>query len=351
MTRVLSGIQPSGDLHLGNYLGAIRRWAEQQGRQDAYYMLADLHAITVPYDPQELRARTLEVATVLVAAGLDPGRVTLFVQSHVHEHTELAWILTCLATMGELGRMVQFKEKSGHERESASAGLFVYPVLQAADILLYQADEVPVGEDQRQHVELTRDLAQRFNHRFGKVFTVPKVTTPKAGARIMDLQLVDKKMSKSLDSPRGIIYLLDSPAAIGKKIRAAVTDSGSEVRAGPDKPGITNLLELFCAVTGDDIPTLERRFDGRGYGEFKSELADAVVAFLRPLQERYEELAAAPQIALGHLAHGAEKAGAAASATLAAVKEAVGLLAPSATAVRRPAPEVEGSPDTTSPAW
>ncbi len=350
MTRVLSGIQPSGDLHLGNYLGAIRRWAEEQGQQDAYYMLADLHAITVPHDPEDLRARTLELATILIAAGLDPGRVTLFAQSHVHEHAELAWILNCVATMGELGRMVQFKEKSGHEREAASAGLFVYPVLQAADILLYQADEVPVGEDQRQHVELTRDLAQRFNHRFGKVFTVPKVTTPKAGARIMDLQLVDKKMSKSLDSPRGTIHLLDSPAAIGKKIRAAVTDSGTEVRAGPDKPGIANLLDLFSAVTGDEIATLERRFDGRGYGEFKGELADAVVEFLRPLQQRYDELAADPQIALDHLARGAEKARASASATLAAAKEAVGLLAPSATAVRKPVPEVEGRP-TTSPAW
>ncbi len=328
MTRVLSGIQPTGDLHLGNYLGAIRRWVDEQGRQDAYYMLADLHAITVPHDPKELRTTTLEVATVLIAAGLDPDRVTLFAQSHVHEHAELAWILNCVATMGELGRMVQFKEKSGHERESASAGLFIYPVLQAADILLYQADEVPVGEDQRQHVELTRDLAQRFNHRFGKVFTVPKVTTPKAGARIMDLQLVDKKMSKSLDSPRGTIYLLDPPGAIGKKIRAAVTDSGSDVRAGPEKPGITNLLDLFSAVTGDTISTLERRFDGRGYGDFKGELADAVAAFLRPLQERHEELSAAPEVVLGHLARGAEKARATAADTLAAVKDAVGLLPP-----------------------
>lgn len=350
MTRVLSGIQPSGDLHLGNYLGAIRRWVDEQGRQDAYYMLADLHAITVPYDPEELRARTLEVATILIAAGLDPDRVTLFVQTHVHEHAELAWILNCVATMGELGRMVQFKEKSGHERESASAGLFVYPVLQAADILLYQADEVPVGEDQRQHVELTRDLAQRFNHRFGKVFTVPRVTTPKAGSRIMDLQLVDKKMSKSLDSPRGTIYLLDPPTAIGKKIRAAVTDSGSEVHAGPDKPGITNLLDLFSAVTGEDIPTLEGRYDGRGYGEFKSELADAVVDFLRPLQERYAELSADPQVALDHLAQGAEKARAIASHTLAAVKDAVGLLPPWDGSWTTAAPAAM-RPSASSPAW
>ncbi len=330
MTRVLSGIQPTGDLHLGNYLGAIRRWVDEQGQQDAHYMLADLHSVTVPHAPANLRARTLELATILIAAGLDPQRVTLFVQSHVHEHAELAWILNCVATMGELGRMVQFKEKSGHERESASAGLYVYPVLQAADILLYQADEVPVGEDQRQHLELTRDLAQRFNHRFGEIFTVPRATTAKAGARVMDLQLIDKKMSKSLDSPRGTINLLDPPEAIGKKIRGAVTDSGSEVRAGSDKPGITNLLDLFSAVTGDDLPTLERRFEGRGYGEFKGELADAVVTFLRPLQERYEELSATPELVLDDLAQGAEKARATASATLAAVKDAVGLLSPRA---------------------
>ncbi len=347
MTRVLSGIQPTGDLHLGNYVGAIRRWVDEQGRQDAYYMLADLHAITVPHDPEELRTRTLEVAAILIAAGLDPDRVTLFAQSHVHEHAELAWVLNCVATMGELGRMVQFKEKSGHERESASAGLLVYPVLQAADILLYQADEVPVGEDQRQHVELTRDLAQRFNHRFGRVFTLPKVTIPKAGARIMDLQLVDKKMSKSLDSPRGTIYLLDPPAVIGKKIRGAVTDSGTDVRAGPDKQGITNLLDLFSAVTGDDIPTLERRFEGRGYGEFKSELADAVVSFLRPLQERSDELTAAPEVLLDHLAKGAEKAQTTASATLRAAKEAVGLLPATGAKVVADATR----PAATSPAW
>lgn len=326
MTRVLSGIQPTGGLHLGNYLGAIRRWVDEQDSQDAYYMIADLHAMTLPHDPTELRANTLELATILLAAGLDPDRVTLFVQSHVHEHAELAWILNCVATVGELSRMVQFKEKSGREREGASAGLYVYPVLQSADILLYRADEVPVGEDQRQHVELTRDTAQRFNFRFGEVFVVPRATTPKAGARVMDLQLVDKKMSKSLDSPRGTVRLLDDPSAIVKKVRSAVTDSGSEVRAAPEKAGITNLLDLFSAVTGLSVPELEERFDGRGYGEFKSELAQTVVEFLRPLQERYEELASEPGHVQELLALGADKAREIAADTLADAKEAVGLL-------------------------
>ena len=328
MTRVLSGILPSGVMHLGNYVGAVRRWVAEQQEQDAFYMLADLHAMTLPHDPADLRARTLDVATILFASGLDPAHVTLFAQSHVHEHAELAWILDCVATVGELNRMVHFKEKAGGQRESASAALYTYPVLQAADILLYQADEVPVGEDQRQHIELTRDVAQRFNSRFAPVFTVPKATTPAAGARVMDLQYVDKKMSKSLQSPKGTVQLLDPPDAIRKKVRAAVTDSGSEVRAAADKPGVTNLLDLFSAVTGEGVAAIEARYDGRGYGDFKGDLAEAVVAFVHPVHERYEELSQQPDEVLERLELGAEKARAVARRTLAAAKDAVGLLPP-----------------------
>ena len=326
MTRVLSGIQPTGDIHLGNYIGAIRRWVDEQERTDAFFMIADLHSMTVEHDPKELRRKTLEAATVLFAAGLDPDHVTLFVQSHLHEHAELAWILECVATMGELGRMVHFKEKSGDQRESVSLGLFAYPVLQAADILLYRADEVPVGDDQRQHVELTRDVAQRFNHRFGDVFTVPRATTPKAGARIMDLQLVDKKMSKSLDSPRGTILVLDPPMRIVQKVKQAVTDSGSEVRGGADKPALTNLLDLFSAITGEDVAEIEARFLGRGYGDFKTELGEALVEFITPLQTRYSEFVDDPEHVAELLAKGADKARGVAAETLQRAKDAVGLL-------------------------
>jgi tryptophanyl-tRNA synthetase len=325
--RVLSGMKPSGSLHLGNYLGAIQRWVAEQDRQDAYYMIADLHAPTAPHDPTQLRADTLEMASLWLAAGLDPGRATLFVQSHVHEHAELTWLLNCVAGMGELGRMTQFKEKS-EGQEFVSVGLFDYPVLQAADILLYQADEVPVGADQRQHVELTRDVAQRFNHRFGDVFKIPEATFPKAGARVMDLQDVTSKMSKSIESPRGTIDLLDPANVIVRKVKSAVTDSGREVHASPDKPGITNLLDMFGAVTGQEVGALEERFAGRGYGEFKKELAEAVVEFLRPLQERYQDLAADPGAVQRQLAVGADKARETAAATLAAAKDAMGLLPP-----------------------
>lgn len=333
MTRVLSGIQPSGALHLGNYLGAIRRWVDDQHDQDAFYMIADLHAMTVPHDPDELRADTRALATGLLAAGLEPDVITLFVQSHVHEHAELTWLLNCVASMGELGRMAQYKEKSS-KQEFVSVGLFDYPVLQAADILIYQADLVPVGDDQRQHVELTRDIAQRFNHRFGDVFNVPEPTFPTSGARVMDLQEPANKMSKSAESQKGTINLLDEPTQISKKVMSAVTDSGSDVLRGPGKEGIGNLLEIMSAATGDGLDELEERFADSGYGDFKKAVAESVVELLRPYQERYRELAEDPGEVQRQLEIGADKAREVASRTLAEAKDAMGLLPPTGTSWR-----------------
>ena len=333
MTRVLSGIKPSGPLHLGNYLGAIRRWVDEQERQDAFYMVADLHAMTVPHDPEVLRSDTRAVAAGLMAAGLDPDRITLFVQSHVHEHAELTWLLNCVASMGELGRMIQYKEKS-EGQDFVSVGLFDYPVLQAADILIYQADEVPVGDDQRQHVELTRDIAQRFNHRFGEVFTIPEATVPRSGARVMDLQDPTSKMSSSSESRKGIIDFTDTPDEISKKVMSAKTDSGSEVVRGPGKEGITNLLEIMSAATGDDVEDLEGRFAGGGYGDFKKAVSESVVELLRPIQERYRELLDDRGELQRRLEIGADKAREVASRTLADGKEAMGLLPPSGTSWR-----------------
>ncbi|CAN5401767.1 tryptophan--tRNA ligase [soil metagenome] len=324
MARVLSGIQPSGDLHLGNYVGAISRWAREQ-QPEHFFCIVNLHAITVPQDPAGLRERTVDLACWLLAAGLDPDVCTLFVQSHVAEHAELSWVLECTATMGELGRMVQFKEKSAG-KESVSVGLFTYPVLQAADILLYQADEVPVGADQRQHVELTRDLAQRFNTRFGDTFTLPRATLPEAGARVMDLQLVDKRMAKSVESPQGKILLGESEDETRRKVMRAVTDSGAEVRAAADKPGVSNLLDLMAAVTGTDIAALEAHFDGKGYGDFKREVAEAVNAYLRPVRSRYAELRTDPAMVEESLRKGAGKARAVAAETMEAIRDRVGLL-------------------------
>ncbi|MBA2577756.1 MAG: tryptophan--tRNA ligase [Euzebyaceae bacterium] len=321
---MLSGIQPSGDLHLGNYVGAISRWAREQ-QPEHFFCIVNLHAITVPQDPAGLRERTVDLACWLLAAGLDPDVCTLFVQSHVAEHAELSWVLECTATMGELGRMVQFKEKSAG-KESVSVGLFTYPVLQAADILLYQADEVPVGADQRQHVELTRDLAQRFNTRFGDTFTLPRATLPEAGARVMDLQLVDKRMAKSVESPQGKILLGESEDETRRKVMRAVTDSGAEVRAAADKPGVSNLLDLMAAVTGTDIAALEAHFDGKGYGDFKREVAEAVNAYLRPVRSRYAELRTDPAMVEESLRKGAGKARAVAAETMEAVRDRVGLL-------------------------
>jgi tryptophanyl-tRNA synthetase len=322
---VFSGVQPSGAPHLGNYLGAWRRWVDQQ-QPDHFFCIVDLHAMTVRYEPEELRRRTVDLACWYFAAGLDPDVCTVFVQSHVREHTELTWILNTVATMGELNRMVQYKEKS-QGKDSVSVGLFTYPVLQAADILLYQADEVPVGEDQRQHIELARDIAQRFNHRYGETFTVPRPTFPRAGARVMDLQIVDNKMSKSAVSPQGTIDLLDSEQATAKKIMRAITDSGSEVRAGDDKPGVTNLLDLMAAATGAEIPELEQRYQGQGYGTFKREVAEAVNGVLRPVRERYAELAADPGAAAELLRKGADRAREVAVDTMRHVRDRVGLLA------------------------
>jgi tryptophanyl-tRNA synthetase len=328
MPRVFSGIQPTGEMHLGNYLGAVRRWAAEQDEQDAIYCVVDLHAMTLPYDAPAFAEQTRRTAMLLMAAGLDPARCVLFVQSHVPAHTELTWILNCVATFGELRRMTQFKEKSAGQ-ESVSAGVFDYPVLMAADILLYDTDEVPVGDDQRQHVELTRDIAIRFNSRFGDTLIVPKATTPSVGARVMDLQTPTAKMSKSADSPQGTVLLLDPPATIAKKIKSAVTDSGTDVRHDPaNKPGISNLLEILAAATGRPVAELEAEYEASGYGLFKTAVADAVTDLLRPVQDRYEGLARDPAEVDRLLAAGAAKASTIAEDVVARVRKAVGLLPP-----------------------
>ncbi len=333
MARVFSGIQPTGELHLGNYLGAIRRWVDGQPpngsesaeRHEAIFCVVDLHAMTKPWDPTELERLTRHVATMLMAAGLDEDRSVLFVQSHVRAHTELTWILNCVASFGELRRMTQFKEKSD---DASTVGLFDYPVLMASDILLYDTEEVPVGDDQRQHVELTRDIAIRFNHRYGDVFVVPKATFPEVGARIMDLQHPTKKMSKSDDSPMGCVMVLDAPKVIEKKIKSAVTDSGTEVRHDRvEKPGVSNLIEIYAAVTASSIADVEREFAGKQYGAFKTAVAEAVVAFLQPVQKRYEELAADPAAVDDRLARGAAIADSLAEPVLARASRAAGLLA------------------------
>ena len=292
MSRVLSGLQPSGDLHLGNYLGALRNWVADQDTHDAFYCVVDLHALTLDIDPDDLRSRTAETALDLLAAGLDPERCTLFVQSHVAEHTQMTWLLECTATMGELGRMTQFKEKSAG-KDSVRVGLFTYPVLQAADILLYDAERVPVGDDQRQHLELTREVAIRFNHRFGDTLVVPEAAIPAAGARVMDLQHPENKMSKSVNSPLGTILMLDSPDEIRRKVRKAVTDTDGEVRYDPEaKPGLSNLLELLAVSTGRTPTEVAGAYDR--YGDLKNDVADALIELLRPVRERREALAADP---------------------------------------------------------
>ncbi|MCA1727095.1 MAG: tryptophan--tRNA ligase [Actinobacteria bacterium] len=327
MTRVLSGIKPTGDVHLGNYVGALRQWVADQDETDALYSIVDLHAITVSQDPEELRAGTITLAAWLLAVGLDPQRCTLFVQSHVHEHAELSWALGCITGVGELGRMTQFKDKAAKQQEqSLSAGFFTYPVLQAADILLYRADRVPIGEDQRQHLELTRDIAERFNSRFGETFVLPQAAIPKVGARVMDLQNPTAKMSKSEESPRGTIDLADAPEVIREKLKSAVTDSGREIVAAEEKPAITNLLAILSVATGKPVPELETEFAGKGYAEFKAAVAEGIVEFLRPVQERYREFAADPAEVARVLSIGADKARAVAADTLATVYERIGFL-------------------------
>jgi tryptophanyl-tRNA synthetase len=333
VTRVFSGIQPSGDLHLGNYLGALVNWVGMQDRADCVYCVVDLHAITSPaeHDPATLRQRTLDAATVLLAVGVDPERSILFVQSHLHEHAECTWLFNCVAGFGELRKMPQFKEKSEGKGESVSVGLFDYPVLQAADILLYHADEVPVGEDQRHHIELARDIGQRFNHRFGdQVFTLPKAIHPPAAARVMDLQEPMNKMSKSTSSDKGIVNLLDDPKRIEKKFKSAVTDSSADIRHDrTEKPGVSNLLEILSAATGRDIPDLVAEYDGQGYGTFKGAVAEAVIEMVRPIQERHADLASDPGEIERVLKQGADRAREISVPTLARAKAAIGLLPPS----------------------
>jgi len=329
---VLSGIQPTGASHLGNYLGALRWWVDFQDRYDAFYCVVDLHALTVPGGPEELSKATLTMATLLLACGLDPDRCTLFVQSHVHQHAELAWLLECTASMGELSRMTQFKDKAARGgEEAARVGLFAYPVLMAADILLYNANLVPVGDDQRQHLELTRDLAQRWNTRYGETFTLPEaaIPPPGGGARIMDLQDPVHKMSKSSSSDAGVIYLFDDPKTIERKVKRAVTDldppGADAVRWDPEaKPGVSNLLELITALRGGRPQDTAREYSS--YGQLKADAAQAVIDTLRPLQERYRELAADPGAVQAVLAEGAERASEVAAATFARARAAVGLL-------------------------
>jgi tryptophanyl-tRNA synthetase len=323
--KVFSGIQPSGNFHLGNYLGAIRNWVNQQADFDNVFCSVDLHALSLPTTREALRANTINMANVLLAAGIDPSESILFVQSDVREHAELCWLLSSTTQFGELRRMTQFKDKSGGKDEQVSAALFVYPVLQAADILLYDTELVPVGEDQKQHIELTRDVASRFNARYGETFVLPAADIKLTGARVMSLEDPLKKMSKSDASPNATIALTDSPDAIRRKIRRAVTDSGSDVVSAPDKPALTNLLTIYSLLSGESISLLEERYAGKGYGAFKSDLAEVIVEALAPIQARLAELSDNPEIARAILAEGAERARMRASAKMDQVRDRMGL--------------------------
>jgi tryptophanyl-tRNA synthetase len=323
--RIFSGIQPTGRKHLGNYIGAITQYVAGQDRGEALYCIVNLHAITVAYEPADLRGAVYDTAAILLAAGLEPDRCVFFRQGDVHEHTELCWLLSSVTSFGDLNRMTQFKEKSGAQRELVSAGLFVYPVLQAADVLAYRAHEVPVGEDQRQHVELMRDVAERFNARFGETLVVPEVRVPEVGARIMDLQAPERKMSTTGGTEQGTVLVLDDPATVSRKVRSAVTDSGTEVARAPDKPGISNLIEIFAAVRGVSPEEVQREFDGSGYGVFKQAVAHGVVEYLAPVRERYAELRADEGRLERIFAEGAEKAREISSETLADVRSVMGV--------------------------
>jgi tryptophanyl-tRNA synthetase len=323
--RIFSGIQPTGAKHIGNLIGGFRQYAATQEQGDAFFCIVDLHSITVEYDPADFRESTLDLAAMLFATGLDPDRSTVFAQSHVPAHAEAAWLLGGVTSYGQLGRMTQFKDKSDRH-EFISAGLFTYPVLMAGDILLYQADLVPVGVDQRQHVELTRDVAERFNSRFGETFTLPRGVYPEVGARIMDLQEPTNKMSTTIGTEQGTVRLLDEPDVIRKKFRSAVTDSGSEVRRGDEKPGITNLVDILAALTGESPDAIEARYDGAGYGQFKTDGGEAVVGAVLPIQERYRELRRDAGELQRLLAVGAEKAAAASAPTLEAMYERMGFV-------------------------
>jgi tryptophanyl-tRNA synthetase len=333
--RIFSGIQPTGRKHLGNHIGAVRGYVEGQDRGDpAIYCIVDLHAITVAYDPGELRRYLYDTAAMLLASGLEPARCILFRQSDVREHTELCWLLASVTAHGDLNRMHQFKDKSVQQRELVSAGLFLYPVLQAADVLAHRAEEVPVGDDQRQHLELTRDVAIRFNAAYGDVLTVPEHRIPEIGARIMDLQDPTRKMSTTGSEERGLIYVDDEESAIVKKIKSAVTDSGAEVRRAPDKPGIANLIEIYAVVRGVTPADVEREFEGQQYGAFKGAVAEAVADYLRPVRQRYAELRPDEAALEAILQQGAERARAIASDTLHDVRAAMGVGAPDAPGAR-----------------
>src|ERR671936_1836127 len=326
--RIFSGIRSSGEKTLGNYSGAFRQFVERQEQGEAFFCIVDLHSITTPFEPDDLRESTLDLAAMLFAVGLDPDRSTIFVQSHVTAHAEAAWLLGSVTSFGELRRMTQFKDRAA-EQDFVSAGLFNYPVLMAGDILLYQTDRVPIGDDQRQHVELTRDIAERFNQRFGETFVVPEVAIPQEGARIRNLQEPERLMSTTRGAPQGVVRMLDPPDTIRKKFKTAVTDSGTDVRHAPEeKPGISNLIEIMSVATGDRIPEIEARYDGRGYGLFKDEVAEAVIAVFTPIQRRYEELRADEPQLRALLEHGAAKAREASAPTLAQMYERMGFVRP-----------------------
>lgn len=325
--RIFSGVQPSGDLTLGNYIGAIRNWEKLQDDYECLYSIVDLHSITVRQEPAELRKRTLEVLMQYLAAGIDPEKSCVFIQSHVPAHTELSWVLGCNAQMGELSRMTQFKEKSRSHADNINAGLFTYPVLMAADILLYQTDLVPVGHDQLQHLELARDVATRFNHYYSDTFKIPEPYIPKVGQRIMSLQTPENKMSKSDPNPNGCIYLLDDTDTIIRKFKRAVTDSGSEIKAGAEKPGITNLLSIYSAVTNKTVEEAEKEFEGRGYGDFKLAVGEAVADCLAPMQTEFKRLQGDKAYVESVYKKGAETANFLAQKTLRKVYKKVGFIA------------------------
>jgi tryptophanyl-tRNA synthetase len=326
--RIFSGIQPTGAKQFGNYSGGFRQYAATQEEGEAFFCIVDLHSITASYDPTELRESTLDLAAMLFATGIDPDRSTVFVQSHVTAHPEAAWLLSSVTSYGQLGRMTQFKEKA-ERQEFVSAGLFTYPVLMAGDILLYQTDLVPIGDDQKQHLELARDIAERFNSRYGETFKLPQGRFPETGGRIMDLQEPERKMSTTGGTPQGTLLILDEPETVRKKVRSAVTDSGTDVRYDPaSKPGISNLLEIMSVATGESIPELEARYDSGGYGPFKSDVAEALVTLLDPIRTRYEELRADAAELERLLAHGAAKARETAAPTLEQMYERMGFVRP-----------------------
>ena len=325
--RIFSGIQPTGDKTLGNYIGGFRQYVQTQERGEGFFCIVDLHSITVDYDPQDLHERTLDLFAMLIATGLDPERSVVFAQSQVTAHAEASWLLSAVTSYGQLGRMTQFKEKA-EQREFISAGLFTYPVLMAGDILLYQTDIVPVGDDQRQHIELARDVAERFNARFGETFVVPQGVFPEVGGRIMDLQEPTKRMSTTSGTPQGTVRLLDEPDVIRKKFRSAVTDSGREIRRGDDKPGITNLIDICSVATGKTPGEIEIAYEHAGYGQFKADVGEVVVEMVTPVRERYLELRADEGELLRLLAVGAERAREASAPTLAAMYERMGFVRP-----------------------